>query len=460
VGSERAENQAMGTVRLALAAVVLALAAGAATHVRAADDVGYWSQQLGSSDPEARAAAARGLALSGNEAAVAVPQLVEALRDENADVRRAVIEALMSIGRPADVAAKPLAQALGRDTHPDVRRAAQRALERMGSRASAAVPELVDALAAEDPAVRRAVIGVIGAVGVRTQAVERSLARVLVADDEPRVRSAARDALSTLGRPLASLAPELVAALDDPEPRVRRNASSWLAQLDAPPAGAVTKLVDIVARDDDADVRDAAGDALKAYGPEGGANAALVEVLASAASDAREKAAEVLGAIGGAGDRELVALAKSSLRDEDLAVRLASRGALVKLARTQAGVMDELMALGQRADIDADVRAGCVDAVGRLSEAAAPVVPQLIGSLREGPEVVREAAARALGRVGADAAEAIPALKQAEAWDRSQDVRDAAGKAARHIRDVAVASGRGLAPALPDGSSAPGAEQR
>src|SRR5262249_7746171 len=127
-------------------------------------DLGYWLQGLRVADPFQRLHAAMVLGLMGAQAQGAVPALVDAMRDDNAQVRRTVTAALGEIGPAARTAVPALVTAL-RDRCPAVRRRAAVALGEVGPVAFKAVPALVAALKDADLVVRRWAAFALGEVG-------------------------------------------------------------------------------------------------------------------------------------------------------------------------------------------------------------------------------------------------------------------------------------------------------
>ena len=71
------------------------------------------------------------------------------------------------------------------------------------------------------------------------------------------------------------------------------------------------------------------------------------------------------------------------------------------------------------------------NALGRIGAAAEEAIPALIGALGDKEAGVRRLAARALGRIGPGAGEAIPELKRLAAEDPDETVR-------RYARDALV----------------------
>ncbi len=92
-------------------------------------NVPYWTEALKAPDPQRRVQAARNLGETRSAGAVA--PLVEALKDENVEVRLAAIQALGRIGRNAK-AAVPALTAMLRDQDSTIRSGAARALAKIG----------------------------------------------------------------------------------------------------------------------------------------------------------------------------------------------------------------------------------------------------------------------------------------------------------------------------------------
>src|SRR5437762_2901203 len=81
-----------------------------------------WTSELTSSDPCVRRSAAFALGRIGPAASLAVPQLVQALKDVDPNVRDAAAYALGEIGPAALEAFFPLLDKLANDREPRVRR--------------------------------------------------------------------------------------------------------------------------------------------------------------------------------------------------------------------------------------------------------------------------------------------------------------------------------------------------
>jgi HEAT repeat protein len=225
-----------------------------------------------------RCAAAAAAALGAIGDATAVPGLLAALDDADAEVRRAAVEALGEIG---DAAAVPgLLAALG--DADEVREGLR--LRRWGRSA------MRQPCRAAGSAARCVVVGACGNGGalgeIGDQAAVPGLLRAL-GDAEWEVRWAAAKALGWIGDAVA--VPGLLAALRDANAYVRQAAAKALGQIGD--AAAVPGLLAAL-RDADAGVRQAAAAALGEIGAP--AVPGLLAALGDADADVRRAAAKAL----------------------------------------------------------------------------------------------------------------------------------------------------------------------
>jgi HEAT repeat protein len=115
-----------------------------------------------------QAQAAQTLGMMGPAATGAFPALMQALRSTQTHVRRAAAEALRRIGPPADADAAAVVatlRGLVHDWSPDIRATAAAVLVGVGQGAAAAVPELVELLADKEDEVREAAASALGRIG-------------------------------------------------------------------------------------------------------------------------------------------------------------------------------------------------------------------------------------------------------------------------------------------------------
>jgi HEAT repeat protein len=187
------------------------------------DDLSVLLKSLKHSDAEVRRSAAVALESFGEEAASAVPVLVQALDDPDASTQVAAARTLGQIG----AAALPgLLEAL-RKPEKFVRREAIWALVRMGSAAKKAVPALAEALRDSDLRVRLGAAQALGAIGPDASAAIRSLIECLKDSNLIFCRLAAQ-ALTRLG---PEALPALRQASQSPDEFVRREALWALSHL-------------------------------------------------------------------------------------------------------------------------------------------------------------------------------------------------------------------------------------
>lgn len=84
-------------------------------------------------------------------------------------------------------------------------------------------------------------------------------------------------------------------------------------------------------------------------------------------------------------------------------------------------------------------RSRAAHALGQMAPAGRHVIPDLIARLQDDPPYVRVEAAAALGKFGAQAKAAVPALSELYQKERIKPVRDAVGDALLRIDPEAAA---------------------
>jgi len=305
----------------------------------------------------------------------AVSALLTVVKDENAAVRLAAVEALGNLQDPRAIDA--LVQAVKTDTDARVREAAAEALGEIDS--PRAVPGLVAALGSEKVAAVRAKIAwALGEIG-DARAVEALGA--VVRDAEVEVRRNAVEALGQIESPAA--VPMLIPALRDSDVETRKNAAEALGNLESKDA---------------------------------------VEALGTASKDAnaevRKEAVEALGQIQ---DKRALAALTAALGDAEVEVRQAAIEAIGQLDDLKSAPPALLAALR---DDNREVRKAAAEAVGQLEDEAA--VPALIPLTRDANAEVKRAAVEALANIGgARAIEVMAALLK----DDDPEIRKLAAEA-------------------------------
>lgn len=183
---------------------------------------------------EVRGCAAVGFYEMGAKGKTAVSELAEALHDSNMRVRHMVAQALGEMGPAAETAVPDLIEAL-KDTDRDVRSVAAQALEKIGTGAKEAIPTLINALEDKEGNISSQAASAlekiaVGEMGDDAKAGIPKLIRVLRSENKAIRRSAA----SVLGKmgPEGKVAIEpLIEALDDSEEDVRNKAAESLANI-------------------------------------------------------------------------------------------------------------------------------------------------------------------------------------------------------------------------------------
>lgn len=193
----------------------------------------------------------------------------------------------------------------------------------------------------------------------------------------------ASEALLRIGMELAAALPALAAALQHRSGVPRAQVAAELGQLGARLMAVIPRfrsaLRAVVLTDGDETVRTSALHALTLLGPTSKSQVpALVEALRDELPAVRAAAAQDLAQLGTEARESVPALLAACLRDADLAVRVQAGAALWRVGRRHV-----------------------------------PALPPLIEGLKSGDEVLCWTAADCLGDMGADAAEAVPALREA-----------------------------------------------
>jgi HEAT repeat protein len=405
-------------------------------------------QRLRHNESTVRKATAEVLGRLGPKAREAIPALLRAACDIDAAVRRAAAAALDQIDSdwptdPGATAAVPaLIKEMGR-RWPDISQAASLLLSRIGR---AAVPELARALA-DGASDRRQVFvaQTLGRIGPDAAPAVAALAQALTSESAP-VRRAAAEALAAIGPASEPAVPKLILLLADWNPGVRQAAARSLAQVGRAAELAVTALIQLLADRDD-EVREAAIEALAHVGP--GSVPVLQEFLHILDSRHLQEwlRQKVTAAEWYTNVAEHVAqggAVQISYRRGDPVIEDIQREPLKALRNLswcfQQAVEDHLLM--------ETAREAAVRALGKIGPMAGAAVPILMELLRDNKGRVRSAAARSLGQVGSSARAACPALVRSLA-DNSEPVRKAVAEALTHI-DPDWASGSGMESAVED----------
>jgi HEAT repeat protein len=228
------------------------------------------------------------------EAQHAVPGLLEALRNPDAEVRRQATIALGYLGQIGT--GRQIARALGarvKDESPEVRSGAANALGTLGPNAQEAIPGLIEALQDSDPETRSSAALALGLIRLSLDLVVPALIKALE-DHDVHARSYAAIALGRIGPGAKDAVPALIKALDDKEEYMRTSAAMALGKIGPAAQAAVPSLIKGL-QDESFSVRREAAYGLGKIGPDAKAAVpALTKALSEngihyVAADALEK---------------------------------------------------------------------------------------------------------------------------------------------------------------------------
>jgi HEAT repeat protein/S1-C subfamily serine protease len=396
-------------------------------------------EALKSGQVEARAYASEALGKMGPSARPAAASLVEALSDQAAVVRYNAARALAGLGPAVKGAAFPALVRGLNDPDDDVRAAVQTALDRMKPLKVGDVPPLLaltrDKAAPIDS--RVSAIRFLGSIGpdARGRALADLLA--LLGHKDRSIRTASGDALAQLGDPDKNEVPALVAALADGHGHqaVRCYAAAALGRAGRDVAS--RPLLRALA-DPDREIRQAARLALDAVGPLSVSDVPLLLVIVkteAAKTDARVQAVKCLGGIGADARGQAFADLLDLLGAGEREVREAAAAALKNIGPPGAEEVPVLAAALKHREKPVAVRRHAAAALSELGADARPAVAELAAVfLRDGDsdKVIRLGAARALGKLPADAG-ALPALLRA-LDDDEEEISRVAEEALRRQR--------------------------
>jgi HEAT repeat protein len=252
--------------------------------------------------------------------AAGVPALVQALKEDDVELRRLVIAALGQIGPDAGEAAPALRAFLDPNKEPNSGGEATQALALIGK---PALPVLLEALKDPNPQVRQQAFFALGQIGPAS-------AETLVEafkDPKPDVRLQAMQLLAAFGvtdRPVVQAVAEL---LKDRDATVRQQALATLENLPADPRDVAPVLLRLQT-DPDAAISRTAGERLARYGA--AVVPSLVEGLKNEEAAVRVAAAQALGKLGPAARDAVPALTEAE-KDEKTEVQQAAKAALERI---------------------------------------------------------------------------------------------------------------------------------
>lgn len=401
--------------------------------VSAAEDAAALTKALNGKSAAERAKAAADLADLGPKAKVAVPQLIESLKDSDVEVRGQAAYALGQIGdqRPAVVDALFAAAA---DKEPLVRRAAIRALRSLKLPRDLVMPKMVTALKSAAPADAAAILSTIAEAG------DQAVPFLIECLDNKDARYWACLALADIGPAAKKAVPQLTRLQASDEPQLRLQSLVALGQIGPHAKSAVPAIAKSLQSDKVEGVRYAAAFALGQIGAgDKQSRAALTKATESDDAFLQVVSAWALARVAKDDKKlqdKLSTLILDALGSDKVAVRRAAARALAEINPPPEVAAPRLIKAIH--DGDPSVIGNAIDALASLGT---QIVPRIADNALKNKEL-RLYATRVLARIGPDAKEAAPALAEALA--------DAQGDFRREAQFVLGMFGSAAAPAVPE----------
>ncbi|MBN3871184.1 HEAT repeat domain-containing protein [Nostoc sp. JL33] len=310
---------------------------------------------------EDRQRAAEEIGNIGSLAKSAVPEILRALKHEDAKVRGSAAEALGKLGNASDPVLEKLLVLLA-DVDYNVRANAAEALGILGNDSKPFLQGILYLLTDEVALVRRMAVEALGNLGNTSELVQQALLRMLT-DDITLVRLSSCEALSTLGNTSEPLLQELLALMANKDLSVRVSASKVLYKLNT-----ASELV----------------------------LQGLLILLIDKELGVRLIAAEALGNLGNNSELVVYELLKL-LKNQDFAIRASAAEALGKLGNNSKLVVRELQNL--LSEEETFVLTFVAEALVNLGDTSELLQQKLNILLTDKSEWVREEADKALKKI-------------------------------------------------------------
>jgi HEAT repeat protein len=284
---------------------------------------------------------------------------------------------------------------------------------------AAVIDSIRTALKDPDPTVRRAAIKDLAAVRWKLPESVGGILAIALGDADPDVRIEATRLAAT--DPLRSA--EVARLLHDKDGRVRLTAAQALVGMGKHEQAAYPVLIAVL-HDPEASDRPAVLELIRSKAPASDQAApALIAMSLDAGDPLRAQAIEVLGYLSAAqGPVDALLL---TAHDAEPKARAAALRALSRLDPASAKVQIALVKALRESNVE--LKLAAAHGVGKDG------VPILIDLLRQGDERLRDASARALGRIGPDAWAAGAELQRLAQIDPAERVRNTARAAVKAI---------------------------
>jgi len=325
---------------------------------------------LDAPDPIIRAHAARALGDMGEAQRQAILEaLAPRIADEDPHVRREALRSWIDLKPEVDEAVPLLHKTLS-ESDPVIR---AHVLSAMADLGAAVVPRAIEVLRTEDGRYWAALV--LGEIGPDAAPATGALAAVLRDDDRPEVKREAALALASIGPDAKAAVPTLIDALDSDAPGLREAAVFALGRIGKSSSPATEKLMQFAAQEEEP------------------LQTVSLWALARISPDNKQLL------------RKVIPRLVDEIVDEDPIVRTAAARALGDLEPHPEIVLPEMKRV--LAGAEPEVLHRAMDALASIGPKA---VPRLINALKY--EQVDEKVASILGRMGPEAAPAVPELTE------------------------------------------------
>jgi HEAT repeat protein len=383
---------------------VLAGLGGSGSAAQAAAEL---IQALADDNPDVRRTAASGLGQLGQ----ASPEILHALIVTHTDdrlwwVREEAANSLSQLGRASPDAVQAVITAFT-DDDLDAPGATTPSLGTLGKVGSGTVQPFIIALTDHNSDTREVAASGLGQLGQASPDVVQALIVALTDDDSRQVRRAAVSSLGRLGQTSPKVVQALITALTDVDQQVRQTAVSSLGQLAQISPEVLQALIAALASTGSLRFSQAAASSASQLGQTSpDAIQALIPALSHDDLDTRETAARGLEQMSKSSPEALQALIIDFTYEEDSRVRENIAYRLGQLGQSSSEVAQTLI-VALANDASWRVRRAAATSLGQIGQASTQVITALVGALKDSGSDVRKAAANGLARLAASDREVV-----------------------------------------------------
>ena len=363
-----------------------------------------------------------------DKAEMAMPMLLQAMEDENWDVRTGAAMGIGAAGPAGKKAVPALVKALG-DENAGV---AFEAMNALGSVGPAATPSLVQILRDKKASGRTRPLAARALGKIRP--VNKEVISVLIEALKGSGKELNRWAAEALGEIGPVAVPSLIEILDDGKPVAKYWAAAALEQMRSAAEPAIPALIRVLKAKEKAgsgyDLTNRIALSLVHIGPAGVSQ--IIRILGDENEDpgVRSEVAKSLGSLPAAKTQSIGALIEA-IKSRDSDVRLSAIWSLGQMGPAAKAAVPALAKALE--DEKAPVRYRAADTLGAMGPAAKPALPALVRALKDTDPYVRSSATFAMGRIGLQTEEVVKSLTE-RLKDEDQNVRQATEEALRRVR--------------------------